>query len=390
MPVNFYRNRFTWLAYLFLALYGYFLNIIGPITPFLKDELKLSYTISSLHYTAFAIGILLVGLGGHFLIDRVGKWQVLWIGAIGMSLGAILVMTGRNSIITIGGSFLMGLVGSLILATIPAIISDQYGELQSVALSEANMICSLIAISAPLLVGLFARYLNNWRLALGIAAICPIFLWLGFRKTISPMPTTSQVQNVQSEGRLPGLYWLYWLSLFLSVAIEFCMISWSADYLENGLGMLIVDASQAVSLFLAGMVLGRLVVSRLVQRFSAGSLVLASILLAGAGFLIFWKSGLILLSLIGLFVTGLGVASLYPLIISLAIDAANGYSTQASSRATLASGTGILILPLVLGYLADTIGIRQAYGVVIVLFICNFVIIQFTRKRSPVRQLVKE
>ena len=57
---TFYRDRFTWLAYILLAFYGYFLNILGPITPFLKDELKLSYTVSSLHFTAFAVGILLV------------------------------------------------------------------------------------------------------------------------------------------------------------------------------------------------------------------------------------------------------------------------------------------------------------------------------------------
>jgi fucose permease len=382
---TFYRNRFTWLAYLILALYSYFLNIIGPITPFLKDELKLSYTISSLHYTAFAVGILLVGLVGHFLIERVGRWLSLWIGAIGLSLGAVLLIVGRTPVITIGASFLMGLVGSLILATIPAIISDQYGEMRAVALSEANMICSLFTITAPLMVGLFARFSNNWRLALAIAAICPIFLWLGFGKIIPPKPADKAETKVKSAGHLPGQYWLFWFSLVLAVSIEFCMISWSADYLENGLGMLKVDAAQAVSLFFAGMILGRLFGSRLVQRFSARMLVIASILLAGLGFLLFWQASSVLLGLSGLFITGLGVASLYPLIISLAMDAAGGNSTQASSRATLASGTAILILPLVLGRLADLAGIRQAYGIVVLLLIGDFLLIQFTRKRAQVQ-----
>jgi len=81
MAQTFHRDRFTWLAYLLFAFYAYFLNILGPITPFLKTELTLSYTVSSLHFTAFAVGILLVGLGGHILIERVGRWQALWIGA---------------------------------------------------------------------------------------------------------------------------------------------------------------------------------------------------------------------------------------------------------------------------------------------------------------------
>lgn len=61
MTRTFHRDRYTWLAYLSLAFYGYFLNVLGPITPFLKEELGLSYTLSSLHFTAFAVGILFVG-----------------------------------------------------------------------------------------------------------------------------------------------------------------------------------------------------------------------------------------------------------------------------------------------------------------------------------------
>src|ERR1041384_5750483 len=83
MHRTFHRDRFTWLAYLSLAVYGYFLNILGPITPFLKDELKLTYTVSSFHFTAFAVGILLIGLGGHLIIQRLGRQRALWLGLFG-------------------------------------------------------------------------------------------------------------------------------------------------------------------------------------------------------------------------------------------------------------------------------------------------------------------
>src|SRR5215208_5708476 len=115
MQRTFHRDHFTWLAYLSLAFYGYFLNVLGPITPFLKEELELSYTVSSFHFTAFAVGILLIGLGGHFVVQRIGRWRSLSIGAVGMSLSVLLLLTGRSPIITIGAAFLMGLIGSLIL-----------------------------------------------------------------------------------------------------------------------------------------------------------------------------------------------------------------------------------------------------------------------------------
>jgi fucose permease len=388
MPQTFRRDRFTWLAYLALAFYAYFLNVLGPITPFLKDELRLSYTISSLHFTAFAVGILLIGLGGHLLVQRFGRWPSLWIGMFGMSLSALFLLTGRIPVITIGATFLMGLVGSLILTIVPAALSDQHGQLRAVALSEANMLSSVVATAAPLMVGWFAHFIGGWRLALGIVAFTPILLFLSLGKGSSPASTSTTEELTQSSQSLPRLFWIYWVAIVLGVSVEFCMIFWSADYLEHVLGMDKADAAQALSLFLAAMILGRVMGSRLVQRFSAGTVVTVSILIASIGFLAFWKTENVFVGLSGLFITGLGVANLYPLLLSLTIGAANGNTVQASARATLASGTAILTLPLVLGRLADAVGIRSAYGVVVLLLISVFLISQIAGRISQAQRSV--
>jgi fucose permease len=376
MQGTFHRDRFTWLAYLSLAFYGYFLNGLGPITPFLKDELQLTYTVSSFHFTAFAIGILLIGVGGHLLIQRVGKQRSLWLGLFGMSVSTMLLLIGKTPIITIGASFLMGLIGSLILAIVPAALSDQYGEMKGVALSEANVIASLFATSAPLLVGWFAHSAGGWRLALGLMACIPIFMFLGLGKNSSPVRTSTDTEPDPARQSLSALFWIYWMGLMLAVSVEFCMVFWSADYLEQALGLLKADASQAVSLFLAAMIVGRILGSRLVQRFSTRAVVTSSIVMAGIGFLLFWSAESPFIGLSGLFVTGLGVANLYPLILSLAISAADGNTVQAGARATLASGTAILALPLILGSFADTVGIRLAYVVVLLLLVSVFLINQ--------------
>jgi fucose permease len=378
---TFQRNRFTWLAYLLLAFYGYFINILGPITPFLKDELKLSYTVSSLHFTAFAVGILIVGFFGHMLIQRIGRRRALWLGAFCMSISALILIAGRTAVLTIGASFCMGLVGSLILVIAPSALSDQHGESRAVAFSEANVIASLVATAAPLMVGWTAGLPGGWRLALGAAALLPLLMWLGFGNAAPPQPVSPQEDSTSTRGSLPALFWVYWLAIVLAVSVEFCMISWSADYLENSLNMPRVNAAQSVSLFLAAMIVGRMVVSRLVRRFSVHNVVIASIVLAGIGFALFWLTNIPVLGLTGLFVIGLGVAGLYPLILSLAIGVAHNNTTQASARATLASGTAILALPLVLGRLADMTSIRQAYGVVGILLVGVFVIVLTTRKK---------
>ncbi len=79
---------------------------------------------------------------------------------------------------------------------------------------------------------------------------------------------------------------------------------------------------------------------------------------------------------------------MYPLLLSLAIGAADGTTVQASARATLASGTAILALPLVLGRLADAVGIRSAYSVVLVLLISVFLISRIAEGISPARESV--
>jgi fucose permease len=382
MAKTFQRDRFTWLAYLLLAFYGYFLNILGPITPFLKAELKLSYTVSSLHFTAFAVGILLVGLGGNILIGRIGQWRLLWLSAFGMGASALVLLAGRSVVVTVGASFCMGLVGSLILVIVPSSLSDRHGELRSVALSEANVTASLVSTLAPLLVGWSAALPGGWRLALGTVALAPLFMRLGFGGAALPQSAAQSETPSPSRKPLPMLFWVYWGTLFLAVAAEFCMISWSADYLETSLGLLKVDAARAVSLFLAGMILGRLAGSRLVQRFPVPWVVLASILVAGSGFGIFWSAHTPFPGLAGLFLTGLGIAGLYPLLLSLAIGAAGDQTVQASARLTLASGCAILALPLVLGRLADQIGIRPAYGVVGILLASIFLIMLVVRGKG--------
>jgi fucose permease len=227
----------------------------------------------------------------------------------------------------------------------------------------------------------------GWRAGLGLAACAPIVLFIFFGKTAPPPGASSQYGKKSTGQPLSVLFWVYWLAIVLAVSVEFCMISWSSAFVETILGLQKASAAQAVSLFLAAMIIGRMAASRLVQRFPTLRLVNAFILLAGLGFLFFWKGGVIPLGLGGLFVTGLGVSGLYPLLVSLAIGSAGENTVQASARVTLASGSAILTLPLVLGRLADVFGIASAYGVVIPLLLALFLILFLARRSSLPQRL---
>ncbi len=371
------RDRVTWLSYLALALYSYFLNIFGPITPYIKSELALSYTVSSFHFSAIALGMIGAGFVGDALIRRVGRWVALWISIFGISAGALLLIVGHSPIQTIAASFLMGLLGSLILTVVPSVLADEHGDLSPVAFSEANVIASLLSAIAPVLVGWFAASLMGWRAALAVAVVAALALRFAFNSVKLPA-TRPAPERVSSQPALPIIYWVYWIAIVTVVSVEFCMIFWSADYLETSLGMPKAAAAQAVGLFLAGMILGRLSGSGFASGFGVHRFVTASLLVAALGFLTYWSATTSPVGMIGLFLTGLGVASLYPLILSLAIGSAGSGTVRASASSSLASGVAIFFLPLTLGRLADAVGIHWAYLLVLLLLAIALIIVRIT------------
>jgi hypothetical protein len=54
----FVRTRFTWLAYILLGYYAYLQASVGPLMPFLRSELHMSYTLEGLHHCLSDIYVL--------------------------------------------------------------------------------------------------------------------------------------------------------------------------------------------------------------------------------------------------------------------------------------------------------------------------------------------
>ena len=137
------------------GLVGYFAfmeTVLGPIMPFLRTELDIDYTTASLHFSAFALGAVLLGLFGDRL-SAVGEARLPLGGAFVMSVGAVFLVSVPSPWGTVPGAFVMGLSGALVIVTSQALLSDRHGEFGAVAVTESNITASACAIAAPLLVG---------------------------------------------------------------------------------------------------------------------------------------------------------------------------------------------------------------------------------------------
>ncbi len=73
----------TWYCWLLTGFYLYSVNLQGNVVPFLQAEFALSYRAVSLHSSAIAVGIILVGLLGDKVEAGLGRRRTLWLGICG-------------------------------------------------------------------------------------------------------------------------------------------------------------------------------------------------------------------------------------------------------------------------------------------------------------------
>ncbi|MDQ1620859.1 MAG: hypothetical protein QOE19_3428 [Actinomycetota bacterium] len=377
-----HRDRLTWLAYLQVGCYGYFLYGFGPTVPLLRDEQAISRTLAGLHGTALAVGSLASALVVAPLIRRYGRGPVMWGGLAVLCLGIVAYVGSDALPVTLSGAMLGAFGGSFVVVPVAAVLSDHHHETGPAAISEANAVAAGIGTVAPLIVGLAVATDLGWRAALLL--LLPVVALLGVvgRRVRFPVPLAAPEQH-RGSRRLPARYWIGWVVVTAGIAVEFCMVLWTADILRERFGLGDAAASAGVTTIVAGMCIGRVFGGRLALRIDVGRLLYLAIAVCGLGFVVFWVTTAPPLALGSLLVCGLGISLFYPLGIARAIAASEGRPDLASARAglgaALASGGG----PFALGALADRVGIHGAFLVVPVLLAVAAIGIHASRPPSP-------
>ena len=372
---RFVRDQVAWFCY-FMGATGSSVGVaLGPLMTFLRFDMHYSYTIVAYHFSAWSLGNILTGFTGDKFMRVLGRRRSIWCSSIGLCLGLVTVIAGQHPFVTIGGAFLGGFFSNILSQTLCTILADRFSELRAIAITEANVAASFFAAFAPLLVGLFSRTGLGWRAAvlLPVISFCLCFVLGG--KILSSLKEPEEKAKAATSERLPGPYWLCWVLIFLSVASEWSIIFWSADFLEKTANLIKSDAAICVTSFLVAMVSGRALGSSLARALNSRTLMRFASLVALSGFLIFWLGGSAILSVFGLFITGLGISVFYPLLLSMAIGSAPHLASKATSRMSLSSGCATLFAPLFLGLFAEHSGIFAAYGLVFaLLLLCSIMI----------------
>lgn len=361
----FRRDRVTWLGYAALAYLLFLESSLGPAMPALRDELNISYTVASLHFTALAAGAVLAAWMGDRLARRLGRARTFWLGSAGMTCGGLLIVASPLAPGTIAGAALVGLTGTLVSIVVQASLADRHIRYRATALAEVNVAATSGAILAAIVVGAFERAELGWRGAVLLATVAALAVATALRRADFPAGMPPAAGRRSPARRLPRLFWACCVVGTLSAGTEWGLIFWGADFLTREMRMSTSSAAVSMSGFFAAMAIGRLSGSRLTRRWNSYDLLVGTFVVSAAGFPLFWLSGVPALGVIGLFVVGLGIANVYPLVASIAVDLVPGESDVAIARLIFTGSLAILAAPFALGVLGDLVGIKAAFGIVV-------------------------
>lgn len=345
-------------------MYGFLLYGFGPALDALREELDVSRAEIGTAGSAMAAGGIAAALVARRTLAVAGAANALRACLGLMALGAVVLVGASHTVMAAVAGACIGAGGGLLLVAVPVLVERRQPLARAAVLAEANAAAATAGVAAPLAVGGATLAGLGWEA--GIIVGVPAALGLAFLvgRTGLGRGEAGEEPHHASAGGLPAAYFRWVATLVTVVGIEFCIVFWAPDYLQEQTGMRQGTAGASLGLFVAGMALGRITGGRLAVHRRPEHLLASGLMVALAGLGLFWWGVAPAVSVAGLFVTGCGISVLYPMALSLAMRAAPANPQGASVMASVGSGSAILVAPFALAAVGDAIGVRPAFALV--------------------------
>lgn len=354
------ESRLTVLGYGSYALLGWssviLASLIGSIeSAFNKTDADIGVILL---FAAAFYGI--AGLGGGFLTERIGSRNVL----LAAFLFLTICMLGQGTInvwLLFAACVALTSLGSgAIDAGFGALFLEAFADRRSVALNHLHLFYGVGALISPALIGVLISVGAPWRLIYLITAAMALtgalaISRLHVRKP-SPSATAEETPEVitATERSLVPFFWLAAAMMLYEAQVSGITI-WIVRFLEDhGVGW----ATSALTAYWVGVSLSRLTASRILGFASAATTCLALLVLSSIAYLIAILSPTIAVTVVMLVIGGYLCGPIYPLILSIGGDMYPHRLSRLSGGMTMAATFGVLLCPPLIGFLADTQGIR--------------------------------
>ncbi len=307
-------------AILAIFVYGVIAAMLGTILPDLSERFKLTPAQNGTIAFSQALGLIVASLGVGPLIDNQGKQTGLLLGFALISIALFLLPRSKSYGNIKLYILLLGLGGGIIVTGANALASDVNAEQRASTLNMLNLFFGLGGLATPFI---SANLLRNDSFKLcNLAAALSAFTFVVHAIAPIPPPTGERSFVFSEMGGLLGnsVLWLLALFLFLYVAAEVGVWNWLARHLiAQG-----IDEKRALNVlslgFALGLLIGRVVVSRILVTVPAPQVTLAAALLMALTTFLMLRATTATMAWITVFLAGLAMAFVFPTTIAIVGD----------------------------------------------------------------------
>ncbi|GGS74189.1 MFS transporter [Nonomuraea spiralis] len=370
-------------AILTFVLSGLMVGTMTVRIPALTDKLGLSESTVGAVLLAWGLGALVTMQSMRRIMARAGSRAVLRIGAPLTAVGLLAVAFAPNLPLLILAATFFGMAFGTVDVAMNAqgsTVEQAYGRPLMNGM-HAGWCVGAISAGALGSLSIAAGLSFTANLALVALVSLPVAVLIG-RTYLPEAPMAEATRTARS--RMPAIVYLLGAIMFFAFMVEGVVADWNGLYMRNELGAPEALAALGYPVFEAGMLLARLGGDRLRSRFGVRGMLGVSGVATAGFFAVVLMAPAALVAVSAMFFVGLGVATIAPLTLSLA-----GTATDAPGPAIAQAGAmgyaGLLLGPVVIGFLSDATSLRGALGIAVVLGVLIAVASRFLpRKETPV------
>jgi len=329
-----------------------FVDLVGIGVDKVTDDFNLDPSKAQLIPSAAFLWFLLLSVPVGIIQSRIGKKVMLNTGMIITAAGMLVPILKYNFPMVLTGFALLGIGNTIIqVSANPLLVDVVPGSRASSFLSFSQFIKAIGSMIAPPLATLMALKFGDWKilfLVFGMVSIISV-IWLS---AVKVEETPSEVKaTLGSSLRLlgNGFVLLMVLSIFIVVGVDVGFNTNSGQFLMHRYGFLQDAAASGRSIYffgrMAGTFIGALLLTRIIStRFFTWtsflgivSFIVLLMLPASINDMIVW---------VLVFITGLAVANIFPLVFSIAVRQYPDRSSEISGLMMMAISGGAVFPPL--------------------------------------------
>jgi len=345
------KSRLIPAAILAIFVYGLIAAMLGTLLPELSRKYSLTPDQNGGIALAQAIGLIIASLAVGPLIDNKGKKTGLLLG-LGLIAASLFIVpsspAGALAIVFLA----LGVGGGIIVTAANALVSDIREERRATTLNLLNLFFGLGGLATPL-IGAYVLAGNTIALCY-LVAVLTVATFVLHAVTRMPPPTVERGFKLSEAGQLLGRPILFLLSLllFLYVTCEVGVWNWLPRHLvaqgipeSRALGILSLG-------FALGLLVGRVVVSRILIKVSSPTVTLAaSVLMAITTYAMLQTKDAVLAGIL-VFCAGLAMAPVFPTTLAMVGDAFPRMTATAMGLAITCGWIGLAVSSHIIGAIA--------------------------------------